>query len=100
MSADASGVAGALAPGFAHFMTGIAVLLVASIALAVVGWRARPALARRARAVNRYLLLGVLSAIVLFPIYITVVTSLLPADRIANRPPTLFPTVISSGYSQ
>jgi len=43
----------------------------------------------------------VLSLIVLFPIYITVVNSLLPADKIAARPPTLFPTSwLWSGYSQ
>jgi ABC-type glycerol-3-phosphate transport system permease component len=50
---------------------------------------------RRARVVGtilRYLLLTVLAAIVLFPIYITVVNSLLRPDQIASRPPTLFPT--------
>jgi sn-glycerol 3-phosphate transport system permease protein len=40
----------------------------------------------------RYLLLSVLAVIVLFPIYITVVNSLLKIDQITGRPPTLFPT--------
>ncbi len=74
----------ALAPGFARFLVVVAALLVASIGLAIVGWRARPALAHRARAINRYVLLGVLSLIVLFPIYITVVNSL-PAGRQDRR---------------
>ena len=99
MSVDRAGLVGALAPGFARFLVIVAALLVAAIALAVVGSRARPALASRARTVNRYVLLGVLSLIVLFPIYITVVNSLLPADKIAARPPTLFPThLLTSGY--
>ena len=42
--------------------------------------------------VLRYALLVVLAAIVLFPIFITVVNSLLRPDQIAARPPTLFPT--------
>jgi sn-glycerol 3-phosphate transport system permease protein len=94
-------VAGALAPGFARFLVVVALLLVASIALAIVGWRARPAIAHRCRVVNRYILLAVLSLIVLFPIFITVVNSLLPADKIAARPPTLVPTdPLWSSYSQ
>ena len=100
MSAERSALVSALAPGFARFLVGVAALLVLSIVLAILGWRARPVLSRRARTINRYVLLGVLSLIVLFPIYITVVNSLLPADKIAARPPTLFPTHISSGYSQ
>ncbi|MET1001794.1 MAG: carbohydrate ABC transporter permease, partial [Acidimicrobiia bacterium] len=40
----------------------------------------------------RYVVLTVLAVIVLFPIYITVVNSLLQPDRIAARPPTLFPS--------
>ncbi len=47
---------------------------------------------RRIRLFLRYLLLTVLAVIVLFPIYITVVNSLLPIDAIAARPPTFFPT--------
>ncbi|MHB8319883.1 MAG: carbohydrate ABC transporter permease [Acidimicrobiales bacterium] len=38
-----------------------------------------------------YLLLTVGAFIVLFPIYMTIVNSLLPADLIARRPPSLFP---------
>jgi sn-glycerol 3-phosphate transport system permease protein len=40
----------------------------------------------------RYVVLTALAVIVLFPIYITVVNSLLQPDRIAARPPTLFPS--------
>jgi ABC-type glycerol-3-phosphate transport system permease component len=44
------------------------------------------------RTVGRYALLTVLAAIVLFPIYITVVNSLLPSFQITRQPPKLFPT--------
>ena len=94
MSAD-------LAPGFQRFVVVIVAILAGTIVLGFVGAFARPAVARRARVVNRYALLCVLSLIVLFPIYITVVNSLLPADKIAARPPTLFPThALWGGYSQ
>ncbi len=43
--------------------------------------------------VLRYTLLTALAAIVLFPVYMTVVNSLLPADVIVARPPTLWPEV-------
>jgi sn-glycerol 3-phosphate transport system permease protein len=46
---------------------------------------------RRLRLVGRYLLLTVLAAIVLFPIYITIVNSLLRPAQIASQPPALFP---------
>jgi ABC-type spermidine/putrescine transport system permease subunit II len=99
MSVD--GIAGALAPGFARFLVGVGVLLVGAIVLALIGLWGPASWARRARIVNRYVLLCVLSLIVLFPIYITVVNSLLPADKIAARPPTLVPThPLWSGYSQ
>jgi sn-glycerol 3-phosphate transport system permease protein len=55
----------------------------------------RQARARRRRTLRlfgRYLLLSVLAFLVLFPIYITVVNSLLTPEQIASRPPTLFPT--------
>ena len=52
--------------------------------------RTRPP-SRRLRLVGRYLLLTVLAAIVLFPIYITIVNSLLRPTQIAARPPSLFP---------
>ena len=42
--------------------------------------------------VGSYTLLTVLSIIVLFPIYITIVNSLLPAHDIFQQPPKLFPT--------
>ena len=47
---------------------------------------------RRLRAASRYLLLAGVSFVVLFPIYMTVVTSLLTPTQIAERPPLLFPT--------
>jgi sn-glycerol 3-phosphate transport system permease protein len=42
--------------------------------------------------VGRYTLLTVLAVIVLFPIYITVVNSLLPTGDITHQPPKFFPT--------
>ena len=47
---------------------------------------------RVAGLVLRYLLLTLLAVVVLFPIYITIVNSLLRPDRIAARPPAFFPT--------
>jgi sn-glycerol 3-phosphate transport system permease protein len=47
---------------------------------------------RIARLTGRYVVLIVLAAIVFFPIYITVVNSLLSPGEIASRPPKLFPT--------
>lgn len=44
-----------------------------------------------ARRILRYLLLVATAAVVLFPIYITVVDALLPSAKIGSRPPTLFP---------
>jgi sn-glycerol 3-phosphate transport system permease protein len=44
------------------------------------------------RLVGRYALLSVLALVVIFPIYITVVNSLLKPGQIASRPPKLFPT--------
>jgi sn-glycerol 3-phosphate transport system permease protein len=52
--------------------------------------RARVAYA--ARMAVRYAVLTALALIVLFPVYITVVNSLLRPDEIAARPPTLFPS--------
>jgi sn-glycerol 3-phosphate transport system permease protein len=46
----------------------------------------------RSRLFTRYLLLTVLAAIVIFPIYITVVNSLLSPAQIAAKPPTFFPS--------
>jgi sn-glycerol 3-phosphate transport system permease protein len=54
-----------------------------------------------ARLIGRYLLLSVLALIVIFPIYITVVNSLLPSPQIAARPPKFFPSSpIWSTYSK
>jgi sn-glycerol 3-phosphate transport system permease protein len=43
------------------------------------------------RLLGRYLLLTALAAIVLFPIYVTVIGSLLRPEQLTTRPPTLFP---------
>lgn len=43
------------------------------------------------RTLGRYLLLTALAAIVLFPIYVTVIGSLLRPEQLTTRPPTLFP---------
>jgi sn-glycerol 3-phosphate transport system permease protein len=48
--------------------------------------------ARRLRLLGRYLALTVLAFIILFPIYITIVNSLLRPPQIAARSPTFFPT--------
>jgi len=47
---------------------------------------------RRLRIFGRYVALSVLAFIVLFPIYITIVNSLLQPSQIASRSPTFFPT--------
>ena len=92
MSADGSGLMATLTPGFAQFLSGIGVALVIAFVLAIVGWSGSGRFARLARTINRYLFLTVLSLLVLFPIYITLVNSLLRPDQIITRPPTLFPT--------
>ena len=62
-------------------------------AMPVVGPRRhRPSTRRIAVTTLRYLLLTVLAVIVLFPLYMTVVNSLLKPSQIAARPPTFFPT--------
>ena len=53
------------------------------------------------RKFGQYLLLSILAFIVIFPIYITVVNSLLRAEDITSRPPTLFPLhPVWSSYSR
>jgi sn-glycerol 3-phosphate transport system permease protein len=47
---------------------------------------------RRVRLVVRYAVLTAVAAIVLFPLYVTVVNSLLPSSQLLARPPKLFPT--------
>jgi sn-glycerol 3-phosphate transport system permease protein len=60
----------------------------------------RPAGGRPVRAVLRYVLLVAVALVVLFPIYMTVVTSLLSSPQIARRPPLLFPSSpVWSDYS-
>jgi sn-glycerol 3-phosphate transport system permease protein len=51
--------------------------------------------ARRARLLRlalRYLVLVIAAAVVLFPIYVTVVYALLTPQQVVSRPPTLFPS--------
>lgn len=45
-----------------------------------------------AKRIGNYALLSAVAFIVLFPIYITVVNSLIPTKEILQRPPTFFPT--------
>jgi len=47
---------------------------------------------RRLRTVGSYTLLTVGAIIILFPVYVTIVNSLLPADQLVHQPPPLFPT--------
>lgn len=47
---------------------------------------------RTVRTILRYVLLTFAALVILFPLYITVVNSLLPVSKIAGRPPTFFPT--------
>src|SRR3954463_14681766 len=91
MSADVS-VLATVTPGFKQLLAGIVVVLVVSIVLAVLSARGSAHVARRASAANRYLLLTVIAVMVMFPVYMVVVTSLLSSDVIGKRPPTFFPT--------
>src|SRR4029077_5452785 len=52
----------------------------------------RPRARRMVGKLLRYLLLTVLAIVVIFPLYMTVVNSLLTPEQIAARPPTFFPT--------
>ncbi len=47
---------------------------------------------RRLRTIGSYTLLTALAVVVLFPIYITIVNSLLVPDQLVRQPPPLFPT--------
>jgi sn-glycerol 3-phosphate transport system permease protein len=80
-----------LTPGFKQFLLVLAGIAVLAIVLGIVAATASPRAARRAANLNRYLLLTVLAAIILFPVYMVVVNSLLAPDVIGHRPPTLFP---------
>jgi ABC-type glycerol-3-phosphate transport system permease component len=53
---------------------------------------ADPKTRRTAGKVLRYLLLTLLAFVVIFPLYMTIVNSLLKPSQIAARPPTFFPT--------
>jgi len=56
---------------------------------------------RGLRLAGRYVVLTALAAVVLFPVYMTVVGSLLRPEVIARRPPTFFPThPMWNGYSE
>ncbi len=90
MSADTA-VLAALAPGFKQFLFVLGAIALLAIALGVVAATGSPRAARRAARANRYLLLTLLAAIILFPVYMVVVNSLLSPDVIGRRPPTLFP---------
>jgi sn-glycerol 3-phosphate transport system permease protein len=46
---------------------------------------------RRLRLAGRYVVLILAAAIVLFPIYVTIVDALLSPQQVVHRPPTLFP---------
>src|SRR5690348_12084828 len=54
--------------------------------------RRDPRRSRRARLVARYAVLTLLAVVVLFPLYVAVVSSLLRLHQLTSRPPTLFPT--------
>jgi sn-glycerol 3-phosphate transport system permease protein len=82
----------ALAPGFRTFLVVAGIVVLAGVALLLASRRFSPAHRHRIAVVGRYLLLIVLAVIVLFPIYITVVDSLLRADQVVAKPPILFPT--------
>src|ERR1700723_3011602 len=47
---------------------------------------------RRLRTIGSYSLLTAGAIVVLFPIYVTVVNSLLPLNQLVHQPPPLFPT--------
>src|ERR1035441_6115502 len=52
---------------------------------------ANPARRRRSREVGGYLLLTGAAIVILFPIYISVVDSLLKSDQLGQQPPPFFP---------
>jgi len=82
---------GTLAPGFRTFLWIALGAIVAGIGLLVASRRGSPHYRRRVALAGRYLLLILLAVIVLFPIYITVVDSLLKPDQVVAKPPILFP---------
>ena len=82
---------GALAPGFQTFVLIATGVVLAGVGLLIASRHASPIRRRTGAMVGRYLLLIVLAVIVLFPIYITVVDSLLKPDQVVAKPPILFP---------
>jgi sn-glycerol 3-phosphate transport system permease protein len=93
MSAERAGaVVATLAPGFRDFLVIAGLAMLAGLTLLLLSRRASPRRRRQVALVGRYLLLIVLAVIVLFPIYITVVDSLLRPDQIVAKPPILFPS--------
>src|ERR1700736_5117766 len=47
---------------------------------------------RRLRTIGSYMLLTAAAVVVVFPVYITIVNSLLVPDQLVQQPPPLFPT--------
>ena len=90
MSADA--LVAAIPPDFRLVVIAAAGIVVVAIGLFVASRHGTPRHRKRAALAGRYLLLGMLAVIVIFPIYIAVVNSLLSPAQIASRPPILFPT--------
>ncbi len=60
------------------------------VATAKVAPRQRPR--RRLRTVGSYTLLTAGAVVILFPVYVTIVNSLLPLNQLVHQPPPLFPT--------
>jgi len=89
---SASAPLAALAPGFRTFLWIVAALVAVAVVLQVLTRVGSPGSRHRAATAGRYLLLVTLAVVVVFPLYITVVNSLLRPAQIAARPPTLFPT--------
>jgi sn-glycerol 3-phosphate transport system permease protein len=53
---------------------------------------------RRLRTLGSYAMLTAFAIIILFPIYVTIVNSLLPPDQLVRQPPPLFPTSPQWGH--
>jgi sn-glycerol 3-phosphate transport system permease protein len=60
------------------------------VATAEVAPRHRPR--RRLRTIGSYTLLTAGAVVILFPVYVTIVNSLLPLNELVHQPPPLFPT--------
>src|SRR5580693_4178830 len=53
---------------------------------------------RKLRTLGSYAMLTAFAIIILFPIYVTIVNSLLPPDQLVRQPPPLFPTSPQWGH--